>query len=63
MGKRKNHTGNNHTYRCHRNGIKKMPNFRFQSTKGVSRTHASPAAVSRLRLHDSGYASCIVAAE
>ena len=31
----KNHTGNNYMSRCHRNGIKRVPNFRFKSLKGV----------------------------
>jgi len=34
----KNHTGHNATKKDHRRGIKKMPNFRFKSTKGVSHT-------------------------
>ena len=31
----KHHTGRNATLKDHANGIKKMPNFRFKSTKGM----------------------------
>ena len=36
MVKQKNHTNRNQSFKAHANGIKKMPNFRFRSTKGVS---------------------------
>ncbi|KAJ1460439.1 ribosomal L29e protein family-domain-containing protein, partial [Pelagophyceae sp. CCMP2097] len=35
MVKQKNHTARNKTVKDHANGIKKVPNFRYKSLKGV----------------------------
>ncbi|CAM9447967.1 unnamed protein product, partial [Phaeothamnion confervicola] len=31
----KHHTGRNYTYKAHRNGIKKAPDFKYKSLKGM----------------------------
>jgi hypothetical protein len=36
MPKQKNHTARKNTRKAHRNGIKKIPNYRYQPTAGVS---------------------------
>lgn len=36
----KHHTGRNATYKEHANGIKKAPNHKYKSTKGVSLSHS-----------------------
>lgn len=59
----KNHTGNNYMSRCHRNGIKRVPNFRFKSLKGVrcapppTHTHKRALALSGAGLFRPGGAA------
>ena len=38
MVKQKHHTGRNQTLKAHKNGIKKMKNYRYKSQKGVRRS-------------------------
>jgi large subunit ribosomal protein L29e len=37
MVKQKHHTGRNQSLKNHKNGIKKMKNYRYKSTQGVSK--------------------------